>query len=138
MKSSDRVLDSLVPSLLLGGVMLLAPAAGMALGGLLATQLDLAPGRLLKLTAIPLGVGLICLYAGGLAESDKIPPATALVGTTVALALTALFTSEPPEDTVAGRSDEESQPLVMVSPTLLPAGRRNEGMATGAALLMQF
>ncbi len=77
--------------------LLFAPAGGLIVGGLLASAFDLAPGRLLKMTGIPMLTGLILYYSGVLvAGSGPIIPIVAGVGMGVALALTTVFTAEPP------------------------------------------
>src|SRR5919197_4978674 len=73
--------------------LLIAPAAGMGAGAILATFTEADPGRVLALTAVPLGVGLVLWWLGGIAQDVRLQAASALTGTALAFALTYLFTS---------------------------------------------
>jgi hypothetical protein len=78
-----------------GAPLMLAPAVGMAAGGLLASLVDMDSRRVVKLTAIPLGVGLALWYLGTIAQDVTLQSATALAGIGISFALTWLFTAEP-------------------------------------------
>lgn len=118
----------------------LAPAVGMAVGGLLAYGLELSATRVFKLTVIPLGVGLLVGYLSLLADSEEIRPASTLISIAAALALTAVFTSDPPPGTPI-RAERRSQSEVKATPTpvVMRTGRgQNQGWATGPGMLVQF
>ncbi|MBE2253338.1 MAG: hypothetical protein IAE78_27665 [Myxococcus sp.] len=114
--------------------MLFAPAFGMALGGLWAMGTDLAGGRILKLTALPLGVGLLTGLLGlALAAGNgQIVAAATLVTTVATFGVTYFLTADEPASTPGAP--------VAVQPTvsMVPAGWRNEGLAVGPALVGHF
>ncbi len=113
---------------------LFAPAFGMALGALWALGPDLAAGRVLKLTALPLGVGALTLLLGlALAGGNlQIVSAATLITTIATFGLTYFLTAD---DAAAPTTTPVAlQPTV----TMVPAGWRNEGMAVGPALVGRF
>ncbi len=109
-----------------------APLAGTAVGGLLASIFDVDGDRLLKLTLLPTGVGLILLYAGSfLSPSQTALAATAMIGIGVTLGLTVLFTSPNP-DAQPARAAGLVRSLVPTA-VVVPAERR-EGVVIGPGL----
>ncbi|HZA13387.1 MAG TPA: hypothetical protein VE618_02775 [Myxococcaceae bacterium] len=120
-----------------GKVLLIAPTVGMGAGALLATFTEPHPPRVLTLTAVPLGVGLVLWWLGGIAEDIQLQAASALTGTALAFALTYLFTSG------VGASDTPRRAMRVVDrllPTVLvmPAGERGRQVAVGPGLVGSF
>jgi len=115
---------------------LISPVVGFALGGALAAGTDLSLGAVMLQTGLPLGVGLAVLYLGGvLAGSFPIAAITSLVSIAVTFGVTWLVAaSAPPPPAKPGASPVTVTPTL----TLAPAGRRNEGLAAGPALLVTF
>ncbi len=113
---------------------LFAPAFGMALGALWALGPDLAAGRVLKLTALPLGVGALTLLLGlALAGGNlQIVSAATLITTIATFGLTYFLTAD--DAAAPTMTPVALQPTV----TMVPAGWRNEGMAVGPALVGRF
>lgn len=122
-----------------GEAILIAPAVGMAAGGFLASVTEPQPGRVLTLTAVPLGVGVILWYAGALAQLQdlRLQAATSLGAIGVAFALTYLFTSGPPPATTPRRADGI---LPGMSPTavVLRAGKGGRDLAVGPGVRLSF
>lgn len=122
-----------IPSSTRTAAVLIAPAIGMALGSLWAHAVDLAPGRVLKLTALPLGVGLVTFILGAVLTQFNLPimSAATLLTTVATFGLTYFLTADEP----AGPA-----PAVSLSPTLsmVTVGSRNEAMAVGPALVGRF
>jgi hypothetical protein len=117
--------------------LLIAPAAGMGAGAILATFTEADPGRVLALTAVPLGVGLVLWWLGGIAQDVRLQAASALTGTALAFALTYLFTSGPGASTSprrAARAVDRLLPTAVVMPTR--AGGRE--VAVGPGLVGSF
>jgi hypothetical protein len=114
--------------------LLLAPAVGMALGSIWALGPDLAGGRILKLTALPLGVGLVTFLLGAAISSGNLPlvGAATLLTTAATFGITYFVTSDETPRTPGG------SPVIQPSMTLAPAGWRNEGIAVGPALSGRF
>jgi hypothetical protein len=114
---------------------LFAPAFGMGLGALWAWGQDLAPGRILKLTALPLGVGLLTFTLGVFLTgfNMQLTGAATLVTTAATFALTYFLTADSPPAT-------NTTSAVSITPTvsMAPAGWRNEAMAVGPALVGRF
>ncbi len=119
--------------------MLCAPAVGMGLGALWAMGPDLAPGRILKLTALPMGVGLLTFFLGAVLTQGnmQITAAATLLTTAVTFGLTFFLTS--PEDPATPPAQASRSP-VSLTPTfsMAPAGWRNEGLAVGPGLAGRF
>jgi hypothetical protein len=115
--------------------MLFAPAFGMGLGALWAYAVDLAPGRILKLTALPLGVGLLTFMLGTMlaAGNMQIIAGATLATTAATFVLTYFLTDDAPPAANTTAS-------ISMTPTvsMTPAGWRNEGMAVGPALVGHF
>lgn len=115
----------------------LAPAAGMALGALLATQLELDPGRVVKLTLVPLGVGATMLWLGSALADGTTVPLTAMAGIVTSFALTLLLTSDPGVPTEregVRRADFEAVPV----PVVMATGHDKSSLAAGPGLFMRF
>ena len=115
--------------------LLFAPAFGMALGALWALGPDLVAGRILKLTALPLGVGALTLLLGlALAAGNiQIVAAATLITTIGTFGVTYFLTADDP-------AAPASTPPVAVQPTItmMPSGWRNEAVAVGPALVGRF
>lgn len=116
---------------------LLAPAIGMAVGGLLTMPLELEASRVLKLTLVPIGVGLTMLWLGSAVADGTTVPLTAMAGIATSFALTLLLTSDPgvpTEKEGARRADFQAMPV----PVVMAAGRDNSSVAAGPGLFMRF
>jgi hypothetical protein len=116
---------------------LVAPAVGMALGGLLTLPLEMDASRLVKLTLVPLGVGSTMLFLGSSLSDGTTVPLTALAGVVTSFALTFLLTSDPGEPTERDslrRADFQVMPV----PVVLAAGRDKSSVAAGPGLFMRF
>lgn len=122
-----------IPSSTRTAAVLIAPAIGMALGSLWAHAVDLASGRVLKLTALPLGVGLVTFVLGAVLTQLNLPimSAATLLTTIATFGLTYFLTADEP----AGPA-----PSVALSPTIsmVTVGSRNEALAVGPALVGRF
>jgi hypothetical protein len=124
---------------------LFAPAVGMGLGALLATQLHIPSSRILKLVALPLGVGLILFYIGALvagSPSHALGPVTATIGIIATFALTFIFTQPDnpapgPAPTAAVQRDGFWQ-NVAFAPVIAPVGPDRQSLAVGPGLLGRF
>jgi hypothetical protein len=132
------MLFSSIGSTALLSAMLMAPAVGMGLGALWAMGPDLAPGRILKLTALPLGVGLLTFFLGlALTGGNAQITAIATLATTLTtFGLTFFLTADeaPPPAQASKKGSWSVQPSI----SMAPAGWRNEGMAVGPALVGRF
>jgi hypothetical protein len=116
---------------------LLAPAVGMAMGGLLAIPLELGTGSLLALTLIPLvtsgmAVALAAPLSGNATTGRVV--LTTLSATFVLTALVTTFTYEPPPKERPTASTLRLSPV----PVVLAAGRRGSALAAGPGLRLQF
>ncbi|SEM64153.1 hypothetical protein SAMN05444354_12047 [Stigmatella aurantiaca] len=115
----------------------LAPALGMALGGLLTTPLELESTRVLHLTLVPLGVGSVMLWLGSSIAEGSTIPVTALAGIVATFGLTLLLTSDPGVPTEKDRirrADFQAMPV----PVIMAAGRDNNSLAAGPGLFVSF
>jgi hypothetical protein len=114
-----------------------APAVGMALGSLFAVPLEVDSRRILKLTLVPLGVGMTMLWLGSSLADGATVPLTAMAGIVTSFALTLLLTSDPgvpTEKDPLRRSDFQAMPV----PVVLAAGLDNSSIAAGPGLFMRF
>jgi hypothetical protein len=114
-----------------------APAAGMALGALLAMSLDMDPGRVVKLTLVPLGVGATMLFLGSALADGTTVPLTAMAGIVTSFALTFLLTSDPGVPTEREglrRADFQAVPV----PVVMATGRDHSSLAAGPGLFVRF
>lgn len=118
--------------------LLIAPAVGMGLGGLWAMGSSMAAGRVLKLTALPLGVGLLLFLVGNMTGAGmQVTSIAALIGIAATFGLTYLLTND--EVVEGGAPRAALRPgSILPSFTMASAGRRNEGLAAGPAILVTF
>jgi hypothetical protein len=114
-----------------------APAVGMALGGLLAIPLELDASRVVKLTLLPIGVGLTMFWLGATLADGATVPLTAMAGIVTSFALTLLLTSDPGVPTEKDGLRRAGLQAVPV-PVVMAAGRDNSSLAAGPGLLMRF
>ncbi|KFE68178.1 hypothetical protein [Hyalangium minutum] len=116
----------------------IAPALGMALGGLLAIPLEIEASRVIKLTMVPLGVGASMLFLGSLLAEGTTVPLTALAGIVTSFALTFLLTSDPgmPTERYSMRRSDGFQAVPV--PVVMAAGPDNKSVAGGAGLFVRF
>ncbi|MDC0706949.1 hypothetical protein POL68_00535 [Stigmatella sp. ncwal1] len=115
----------------------LAPALGMALGGLLTLPLELESSRVFQLTLVPLGVGSAMLWLGSSLADGTTVPVTALAGIVASFGLTLLLTSDPGvpvEKDSLRHADFRAMPV----PVVMAAGRNNGSLAAGPGLLVLF
>ncbi|WP_257462087.1 hypothetical protein [Archangium lipolyticum] len=121
---------------------LVAPALGMALGGLLAVPFEISPERAFKLTALPLGVGAVLLLAGTVLAEGPAVPLSAMGGIAATFVITLLATQEPPADAAPTmyqqRSRQSDAVQVMPVPVVMSAGRRGESLGAGPGVLLRF
>jgi hypothetical protein len=119
---------------------LIAPALGMAVGGLLAIPLEIAPDRVFKLTVLPLGVGAVLLAAGTALANGPAVPLSAMGGIAATFVITALATAEPPpgEPTLHQRRPSSDTFRAMPVPVLMRTGQRGESLTAGPGMLMRF
>jgi hypothetical protein len=111
--------------------LLLAPAAGMLLGGLLAAFVDIPLNTTLRMVGIPLGVATPVTLLGLLLAGYGAGAATGLVAIAVTAALTAAFSGPSEPEKPASAAILRLQPV----PLLIP-GRIDP--AIGAGLGMVF
>lgn len=114
---------------------LLAPAVGVAVGGLVAALTELSAGTVLRFTGLPLGVGLTVFYVGAaIFGASQLAAVSALLGIGLTAGVTALVSAatEP-----APR--REGAPLEVV-PTVsfVPPGAGGAPWAAGPALVGRF
>ncbi|MBX7101221.1 MAG: hypothetical protein K1X89_26125, partial [Myxococcaceae bacterium] len=122
--------------------MLVAPAVGMAIGAGIAPFVSMKPGRVLKLTGLPLGVGLVLFYLGsavfvGSPNGNTTLAVAAMAAIAATFTLTFIFTMED-EPASAGPQRAQQGVTVMPSVAVMPAGRRNEALAAGPSLAITF
>lgn len=116
---------------------LMAPAVGMAVGGLLAMTLELDALRLTRLTLIPLGVSMTLLGLGAAFADGITVPLSSMAGLVTSFALTLLLTSDPDVPTrQEGLRSADFQ--VMPVPMVMTAGRDNSSLAAGPGLFVRF
>ncbi|HLL03174.1 MAG TPA: hypothetical protein VK539_21510 [Myxococcaceae bacterium] len=117
--------------------MLLAPTLGMAVGGLLALPLELSPRLVFELTTFPLLTGSAALLLGSRLADGVTTAKTVLVtmgGTFFLIGLINGLSAHAEESTQYSASSFQAVPM----PVVMPAGRRNEGLAAGPGLFMRF
>lgn len=113
--------------------LLIAPALGMAAGGLVAALTTISTGEVFRYTALPLGVGAAALFLGGLLGAT---PQLAAIAALSTIALTVFTTGLVSfATTVPSRTDGVT---LVPTVTVLPAGRRSEDVALGPAALVRF
>lgn len=117
--------------------LLVAPAVGMAVGGLLAIPLELSASSTAQLTLYPLGTGLAALLIGSRFADDVVVAKTVLGTVGATFLIVALFNSlagdvsEPPQKSA---SSFEAVPV----PVVMTAGRGNDSLAAGPGLFLRF
>ncbi|HYI01529.1 MAG TPA: hypothetical protein VD972_36570, partial [Hyalangium sp.] len=116
---------------------LLAPAVGMAVGGLLAIPLELSSASAFELTAYPLGAGMTALLIGSRIADDVVVAKTVLgtIGATFfIIALVNGLSPGPVESPQPSASTLEAMPV----PVVMAAGRGNDSLAAGPGLFLRF
>jgi hypothetical protein len=117
--------------------MLMAPAIGMAVGGMLAIPLELNSLSFAILWPVPLALGGMAFGLAAPLSNNATTGRVGLIGMSAGLIVSAmtlaLTYSPPPEEQVAS-SDLRVVPM----PVLLAAGRDNRGLAAGPGLWVQF
>lgn len=122
--------------------MLVAPALGMAVGGLLALPMELPSSSVAEITTVPLGAGLLALLVGARLTDDDVLVAKAtlgtMAGTFVLVTLASIMSGDPanPPEQVAASSSSTVQ--AMPVPVVLAAGRDNRSLAAGPGLFLRF
>ncbi|MBN1207208.1 MAG: hypothetical protein JXB05_20150 [Myxococcaceae bacterium] len=119
--------------------MLIAPAVGMAIGGLLSIPLELNGLGFALITAIPLSItgmtfGFAVAISRGLSAGAARAGLISLSASLVITALTTALTYVPPPQERASASAVRITPM----PVLLAAGRDHSGLAAGPGLWIQF
>jgi hypothetical protein len=117
--------------------LLLAPAVGMAVGGLLAIPLEISSTAVFELTTFPLGTGLLALAIGSrLADGVTVAKTVlgTMAGTFLVVALFNVLAGSPPETMQSSASTFQAMPV----PVVMSAGRDNQGLAAGPGLLLRF
>jgi hypothetical protein len=117
--------------------MLVAPAVGMALGGLLSIPLELSTSSAFDVTLYPLGAGLIALGLGT-RLADEVVVAKTVLGTVAAtyLIVSLAHMLTPADEEIPQRSASTLQAVPV--PVVMSAGRGNDSLAAGAGLFMRF
>lgn len=117
--------------------MLVAPAVGMALGGLLSIPLELSTSSAFDVTMYPLGAGLIALGLGT-RLADEVVVAKTVLGTVAAtyLIVSLAHMLTPADEEVPQRTASTFQAVPV--PVVMSAGRGNDSLAAGAGLFMRF
>ena len=119
--------------------LLMAPAAGMLLGGLLAIPLEIEPSSLRDVTLFPMGMGLAALLVGSRLDVSDVTVAKTVLGTVAGtFAITVLLSALAPEGPTQRDRRADSSLQAVPVPVVVPAGRGNEAVAAGAGLFMRF
>jgi hypothetical protein len=119
--------------------LLIAPAAGMLLGGLLAIPLEIEPASLRDVTLFPMGMGLAALLIGSRLDVSDVTVAKTVLGTVAGtFAITVLLSALAPEGPTQRDLRAGSSLQAVPVPVVVPAGRGNEAVAAGAGLFMRF
>jgi hypothetical protein len=117
--------------------MLMAPAIGMAVGGLLAIPLELNSLSFAILWPVPIGLGAMAFGLAAPLSNNATTGRVGLIGLSagfVISAMTLAFTyTPPPQERLASDA-----PRIVPMPVLLAAGRDNRGLAAGPGLWVQF
>jgi len=119
---------------------LLAPAIGMAVGGLLTLPLELSAERVIKLTLLPMGVGATLLLVGTALADGPAVPLTAMGGVVATFVITWLATTEPIPGAPPTRREMQPQleNNLLPVPVVMSAGRRGESLGAGPGLLLRW
>ncbi|MBN1207207.1 MAG: hypothetical protein JXB05_20145 [Myxococcaceae bacterium] len=119
--------------------LLLAPAVGMALGGLIAIPAEMSSTGVFELTAYPLGTGLLALLLGS-RLADNVLVAKAMLGTIAGtfaiVGMVNLLSGAPVEAPQASASAESFE--AMPVPVVMTAGRNHDSLAAGPGLFVRF
>ncbi|MBZ4422296.1 hypothetical protein [Myxococcus sp. RHSTA-1-4] len=119
--------------------LLIAPAAGMIIGGLLAIPLEIPPSSVRDVTLFPVGMGLTALLVGSRLDVSDVTVAKTVLGTVAGtFAITVLLSALSPDEPTQrdARADSAFQPVPV--PVVMPAGRGNDALAAGPGLFMRF
>jgi hypothetical protein len=117
---------------------LLSPAVGMALGGLLALPLELTSREVLQAGGLPLAVGVTVLWLGlPLADGPTVAKAV-LIGMGATFVLSTLSVALSSDEEPQGGSAHASSVQALPVPVVLPAGGRNDALAVGPGLQLIF
>ncbi|QSQ18867.1 hypothetical protein JY651_26275 [Pyxidicoccus parkwayensis] len=119
--------------------LLIAPAAGMLLGGLLAIPLEIEPSSLRDVTLFPVGMGLAALLVGSRLDVSDVTVAKTVLGTVAGtFAITVLLSALAPDGPTQRepRTVNALQPVPV--PVVMPAGRGNDAVAAGPGVFMRF
>jgi hypothetical protein len=117
--------------------MLLAPALGMAVGGLLAVPLELSSSLLFDLTAYPILTGSAALMLGSRLADGVTTAKTVLVtmgGTFFLIGLINALSAHSMEPASSQASTFQAMPV----PVVMAAGRGKQAIAAGPGLFMRF
>jgi hypothetical protein len=117
--------------------LLVAPAVGMAVGGLLALPLELSSQMIFEMTTFPLATGSVALLIGSRFADGVTVAKTVLVtmgGTFFLVGLINVLSANSAEPTSSSASTFQAIPV----PVVMSAGRGNEGIAAGPGLFMRF
>lgn len=119
--------------------LLVAPAAGMLVGGLLALPLEIPPSSIRDITLFPAGMGLVALLVGSRLDVSNVTVAKTVLGTVAgSFAITVLLSAlSPDEPTQQDRQTARAFQPVPV-PVVVPAGRGHNALAAGPGLFMRF
>jgi hypothetical protein len=119
--------------------LLLAPAVGMALGGLLAIPAEMSSAGVFALTAWPLGTGMLALLLGS-RLADNVLVAKAMLGTIAGtfaiVGMVNLLSGAPVESPRKSASADTVE--AMPVPVVMSAGRGNDSLAAGPGLFVRF
>jgi hypothetical protein len=119
--------------------LLIAPAAGMLVGGLLAIPLEIHPSSLRDVTLVPVGMGLAALLVGSRLDVSDVTVAKTVLGTVAGtFAITVLLSALAPDGPTQQNARAESAFQPVPVPVVVPAGRRNEAVAAGPGVFMRF
>lgn len=120
---------------LLPSALLLAPAVGMAVGGLIAALTRVPLATVVRYGALPVGIGLALFYLGGVVfQAPQLAAIAALGGMALTVGITALV----------GSAQDPSTPTapdavtVVPSITILPASPRTEQLVLGPGFVGTF
>lgn len=120
---------------LLASALLLAPAVGMAVGGLVAALTRVPLSTVVRYGALPVGVGLALFYLGSVVfQAPQLAAIAALGGTALTAGITALV------EFAQGPSTPPRPDAVTVLPsiTILPASPRSEQLVLGPGFAGSF
>jgi hypothetical protein len=119
--------------------LLIAPAAGMLIGGLLALPLEIEPSSLRDVTLVPAGMGLAALLVGSRLDVSNVTVAKTVLGTVAGtFAITVLLTALAPDGPTQREPRAVSALQPVPGPVVMPAGRSHDSVAAGAGMFMRF